>query len=259
MSARGWVNLCQHLLSHPLHEARSLGEKIREEMQLVTPRLLRHAVVRESIQKGQSDQWQRWVRIAREPLEITEVTPRAHLRADVPEELGDDVAAGAAFAADLESHDNRYGWIGDDLKNTVVRFGWDAVALAEIRDLNRHRTGTKICPLVPVGFYASADEWPDSANSAERELAIPGENATQQARARLAQGDATGVYWCLLGTQFRFDHVTTADKFLYEAELRTGTGAHYRYARHLREALGLWYERFPATRGLVLEGGAEPE
>ncbi len=46
---------------------------------------------------------------------------------------------------------------------------------------------------------------------------------------------------------------------LYEAELRTGTGAHYRYARHLRDVLALWYDRYPATRGLVLEGSAEPE
>jgi hypothetical protein len=36
-------------------------------------------------------------------------------------------------------------------------------------------------------------------------------------------------------------------------------GAHFRYAQHLRDALALWYEQFPATRGLVLEGSAEPE
>ena len=40
---------------------------------------------------------------------------------------------------------------------------------------------------------------------------------------------------------------------------RTGTGAHYRYADHLHDALTLWYEKYPETRGLVLEGSAEPE
>nr|MDQ2730535.1 hypothetical protein [Armatimonadota bacterium] len=60
-------------------------------------------------------------------------------------------------------------------------------------------------------------------------------------------------------TQYPFEHSTTADKFIYEAELRTGTGAHFRYARHLHDALELWYEKFPETRGLVLEGSAEPE
>jgi hypothetical protein len=62
-----------------------------------------------------------------------------------------------------------------------------------------------------------------------------------------------------LGTQYAFEHNTTADKFIYEAELRTGLGAHFRYARHLRDALALWYQKFPATRPFVLEGAAEPE
>jgi hypothetical protein len=67
------------------------------------------------------------------------------------------------------------------------------------------------------------------------------------------------VYWTLLGTEFPFEHVTTADKFIYEAELRTGLGAHFRYAKHLRDALALFYQRFPSTKGLILEGSAEPE
>jgi hypothetical protein len=62
-----------------------------------------------------------------------------------------------------------------------------------------------------------------------------------------------------LGTEFPFEHVTTADKFIYEAELRTGLGAHFRYAKHLRDALALFYKRFPSTKGLILEGSAEPE
>ena len=37
MSARGWVNLCQYLLSHPLPEAVRAGELIRGELELVGP------------------------------------------------------------------------------------------------------------------------------------------------------------------------------------------------------------------------------
>ncbi len=62
-----------------------------------------------------------------------------------------------------------------------------------------------------------------------------------------------------MGTEFPFEHLTTADKFIYEAELRTGVGAHYRYAKHLRDALALFYQQFPSTKGLILEGSAEPE
>ena len=151
------------------------------------------------------------------------------------------------------------------MKRTAVRFAWDAVALGEIRDLNRHRTGSKYCPLIPVGFYAALDQLPSGI--ADREgrmerlaaLAIVGREASRKGHKLLAEGDPSYVYHTLLGTQYPFEHTTTADKFIYEAELRTGTGAHYRYARHLHDMLVLWYERFPLTRELVLEGSAEPE
>jgi len=67
------------------------------------------------------------------------------------------------------------------------------------------------------------------------------------------------VYWSVLGTQYPFEHTTTADKFIYEAELRTGVGAHFRYAQHLRDILALWRQQSPATATLILEGTAEPE
>jgi hypothetical protein len=92
-----------------------------------------------------------------------------------------------------------------------------------------------------------------------RELSAFGQRVSRVALQQLRDGDASYVYSLLLGTQFPFEHTTTADKFIYEAELRTGTGAHYRYAQHLRDALALWYEMFPQTRGVVLEGSAEPE
>ena len=135
--------------------------------------------------------------------------------------------------------------------------------MAEIRDLNRHRTGTKHCPLVPRGFYCSGDQLPPDIGI-EREgmfdtMAAEGRTLAELARKQLGSGESSYVYWTTLGTQYPFEHVTTADKFIYEAELRTGTGAHFRYAKHLRDVLALWYEKFPGMRGLVLEGSAEPE
>jgi hypothetical protein len=67
------------------------------------------------------------------------------------------------------------------------------------------------------------------------------------------------IYFCKLGTQFKFEHVTTADKFIYEMELRTGLGAHYKYAEHCAEVLQLWYNEFPETKNVIFEGTAEPE
>ncbi len=80
-----------------------------------------------------------------------------------------------------------------------------------------------------------------------------------QSISLLKSEDPTYLYWTMLGTQFPFEHITTADKFIYEGELRTGTGAHYRYAKHLRDVLELWFKKFPATREFITVGGAEPE
>ncbi len=262
MSARGWVNLCQHLLAHSLPEAQQLGEALRGELALSAPRLLRHATAKESIKQGQQ---QAFAALRAQAKTVTEAClrpdaaafdcpPNAYLDVYAPTDIPD-----AAMAADLAFHDNRYAWLGSTLQRTAVRFGWQAVTFGEIRDLNRHRTGSKYCPFVPLGFYAAQDQLDDPGDAGYRQLAEVGRAVSARARQLLADGDASYLYWTVLGTQYPFEHVTTADKFLYEAELRTGAGAHYRYARHLHDALELWYARYPATRGLVLEGSAEPE
>jgi thymidylate synthase ThyX len=249
-SARAWTTLCQNLLSHPLAEAQKLGALIREELALAAPRLLRHAVAKESFQNGNNSILKRWQIAAKaDPQPLAEAAPTAHLDVFATE--------GADFARDLAYHDNRYAFLGPDLCRAAIRFQWDAVALGDIRDLNRHRTGTKWCPLVPQGFYAAIDQTQNTAPV--KFLQEIGRATSKAAKDALAEGDWTFVYHTLLGTQFPFEHTTTADKFLYEAELRTGLGAHYRYARHLHDALEIWFERFPETRDLVLEGSAEPE
>jgi hypothetical protein len=271
-SARAWVALCQHLLSHPLPEARALGALVRDELALATPRLLKHAVAKPSFEAGLRAEFEALRGPVRDSLDADFLFPDT-FRFDDPATAFLEVMpswgfTGAQAAADLAHHDNRYAYIGEGLRRTAVRFGWSAVALAEIRDLNRHRTGTKYCPLVPVGFYHAADEVPAGRDAAEyTALGEVGRAASLAAYDRLGgrkpthlyPGEPTYLYHTLLGTQYLFEHTTTADKFLYEAELRTGTGAHFRYAKHLREVLVLWYERYPETRGLVLEGSAEPE
>ena len=142
------------------------------------------------------------------------------------------------------------------LKRTAVRFGWSAVSFAEIRDLNRHRTGTKYSPQLPIGFYFALEQLPgnDQGQAARPrilEQAQVGMNTTRTALNHLKNGDPSYVFWAVLGTQFPFEHTTTADKFIYEAELRTGVGAHFRYAKHLRDVLAIWYERYPETKSLI--------
>jgi thymidylate synthase ThyX len=258
MSARGWVNLCQFLLSHTLPEARRLGELIRGELEMPAPRMLKHARCVEPVQQAIASEFEKQVLVARGAC------PSASNPNAIPSlcVMPPDGISPEELARDLAYHTNRYAPIGASLQRTSVRFGWSAIGFAEIRDLNRHRTGSKYCPLIPKGFYYAADQIPpdnDEKRKALEQLAATGQRATEGALRLLRASNPAYVYWTLLGTEFPFEHVTTADKFIYEAELRTGLGAHFRYAKHLRDALALFYQKFPSTKGLILEGSAEPE
>jgi hypothetical protein len=75
----------------------------------------------------------------------------------------------------------------------------------------------------------------------------------------MKRGSSAYVYSLLLGAQTPFEHSTHADKFIYEAELRTGMGAHFRYAEHLSSALKEFFAQVPEAKQWVVEGTAEPE
>ncbi len=267
MSARGWITLCQVLCSHPLPEAQALGDAVRSELALTAPRLLKHATAKPGMREGLRAEFEALQQEARAglPAALEPDAPDLPAAADVALQVMPPPGCDRdALAKDLAWHDNRYAWIGPHLRRVSVRVAWSAMAMAEIRDLNRHRTGNKYCPLRPVGFYAALEQLPDSPQTRAdagriRALHQHGRALSAQAHRLLADGDPTYVYGTLLGTQFPFEHVTTADKFIYEAELRTGLGAHFRYARHLKDALEVWYREFPSTREFVLEGNAEPE
>ena len=268
MSARGWVGLCQHLLAHSLPEARSLGQGIRDELEMCAPRLVKHAQCLEPVQRALASEFDKLAALARRQNPSPGGPTAAETQASAIPFLSVMPPPGVSpedLARDLAWHANRYAPIGNSLQRMSVRFGWSAIAFAEIRDLNRHRTGTKYCPLTPRGFYFALDQLPAaSGGPADRRALLlrqakVGAEASARVNTLLCQGDPTCVYWSLLGTEYPFEHTTTADKFIYEAELRTGLGAHFRYARHLRDVLALWYEKFPCTKGLILEGSAEPE
>jgi len=261
MSARAWVQLCQHLLAHPLPEPRSLGEAIRAELAISAPRMLRHAKCLETTKRAIESEFQKVVHMAANGGPVNGAGSAApYLEVSLPAGT-----TGDQLVADLAQHENRYAPIGSNLQRTSVRFGWSGIGFAEIRDLNRHRTGSKYCPLVPRGFYAALDQLAPGADPrGDKQTALTaltkiGQITIAESLLRLRMASPSYMYWTLLGTEYPFEHLTTADKFIYEAELRTGVGAHFRYAKHLRDVLALWYEKFPATKRLILEGDAEPE
>ena len=146
------------------------------------------------------------------------------------------------------------------MKRTPVRFGWEKIAIAELRDLNRHRTGTKLSFLKPNGFSVAEDQTPDPREKKLLlHLAKYPLSVILSMQKQMEKHDHTYIYYALLGHTIRFEHVTTLDKYLYEAELRTSIGAHYRYAYQLRNTLHQLYKLHPELKGVIKEGRGEPE
>jgi hypothetical protein len=152
----------------------------------------------------------------------------------------------------LKARANRYGRHGRAVRRMRVTFAWNNLALAELRDLNRHRTGHRYTPLIQAGFYLP----PEIDPAPHRELLRA---QTELLGEFLERRLPTYCYGLLLGSQTPFEHSTMGDKFVYEAELRTGMGAHFRYAEHLSAALREFFRAVPEAEAWVEEGTAEPE
>ena len=157
-----------------------------------------------------------------------------------------------AVSESLRHRSNRYGQQGQGTRRMRVSFAWNNMALAELRDLNRHRTGNRYTPVIQAGFYL-----PEEIRREDHAALL--RDQMELTRELMGRASPAYVYSLLLGAQTPFEHSTHADKFIYEAELRTGMGAHFRYAEHLSAALKLFLEQVPEAREWVLEGTAEPE
>ncbi|MGD1031969.1 MAG: FAD-dependent thymidylate synthase [Opitutaceae bacterium] len=249
-SSRMWALMLTQLDSLPQREAREAAGLIRAELLKQSPRLLRHSFAEKSYEEQ-----------ARQELAASLALGRARLSC---ERLSDEVWVGVdrsappwlpqeqAVAEALRHRENRYGQQGGATRRMRVTFAWNNLALAELRDLNRHRTGNRHTPLIQAGFYLP----PEIDRARHRSLL---EEQLGLTRELMERGSAAYVYSLLLGAQTPFEHSTQADKFIYEAELRTGMGAHFRYAEHLSAALREFFAQVPEAREWVAEGTAEPE
>lgn len=265
MNARGWVDLIKALHSDLINESIELAILLTNELAKVTPRLIKHARFDELYHKGVSAEFNRTViACLHENNDIHSIESYNKSGAKCQINASDDISEDD-IVNDLMYHKSRYDYFGPSVCRTSVRFGWDALTIAELRDLNRHRTGTKTFTLAPVGSYFADDQVEllrkKDAKLAEvfYDLRAHGVKMTKIAQERLLIGDPSFAYYLPLGAQCSYEHITTADKFLYQCELRTGLGAHYTYAARMREVLELWHQKFPSTRNLIRPGTAEPE
>jgi thymidylate synthase ThyX len=249
-TSRMWAQTVKHLDSLPQPEARAAATLIRDELLKQSPRLMRHSRAEESFEEQARQELALSCRMGLARLSTEGLADEVWVRVDraAPPFLAEEQGVPEA----LRHRRNRYGYQGLATRRMRVSFAWNNLALAELRDLNRHRTGHRFTPLIQAGFYLP----PEIARGAHAELLA--EQAALTAEL-LRRGSPAYAYSLLLGAQTPFEHSTHADKFIYEAELRTGMGAHFRYAEHLSAALREFFVQVPEARDWVVEGTAEPE
>jgi len=253
MTARVWADTLRQLDSLPLPEAQNCAKLIRAELGKFVPRMTRHSF-KTAASENQATQLLSYSidRINNSGVNTANIPDEVYLHAanDRPPFLPDLQAAAAAFSG----KENRYSTVGTAARRTMVRAAWNNMAIAELRDLNRHRSGYRFSPLCPVGFYLPEEVKHPSVNDLLNDY-----KALVESIASSEKGAAAYVYALLLGTQVAFEHSTHLDKFIYEIELRTGMGAHFRYAEHLAKAASILTQKMPELAPFIQTGNAEPE
>lgn len=249
-SSRMWATTVKHLDSLPQPEARAAARLIRDELLKQSPRLMRHSTTERSYEEQAKQELARSCQLGLARLSTAPLADQVWVKvdADSPPWLREE----QPLAEALRHRANRYGYQGTATRRMRVTFAWNNMAVAELRDLNRHRTGHRYTPLIQAGFYLP----PEIKHAAHQPLL---DEQAALTRELMQRGCGSYVYSLLLGAQTPFEHSTQADKFIYEAELRTGMGAHFRYAEHLSAVLREFFAQVPAAKDWVVEGTAEPE
>jgi thymidylate synthase ThyX len=249
-SSRMWSLTVKQLDSLPMPEAQAAAKLIRDELLKSSPRLMRHSFAEKSYQAQASQELAASLKLGLTRLSTKPLPDKVWVKVDrdTPPWLREEQPLPEA----LRHRANRYGYQGTATRRMRVSFAWNNLAIAELRDLNRHRTGHRYTPLIQAGFYL-----PQEISHAAHQPLLDEQAALT--RELMTRGSAAYVYSLLLGAQTPFEHSTHADKFIYEAELRTGMGAHFRYAEHLSAALREFLQTVPEAKDWVVEGTAEPE
>jgi len=287
MSARMWAEVLRQLDSLPWKEAKQLCPLLRQELQKAAPNLVRHSYADQASSAQTQLLLEGWSNQTNNTLARYDEIDK-HQRVGLTPTLGmpqqdaptiqvwqpqppnwEDGDYDQALEDAFKGKYNRYSMVGPWIKRLTVCSQWPAMALAEIRDLNRHRTGYRLTHLVPQGFYI-----PEETQNIISELDLKKElksflddykalltklNACTAPPDANAGATSSYPYGFFLGTQLPFEHTQQGDKFVYEVELRTGLGAHFKYAQHLADAATKVTEIIPKLKKHIQIGTAEPE
>jgi thymidylate synthase ThyX len=293
-----WVRIVQALLSSPWSETREIGERIREELNLVAPRITKHAVLNDSwtqelesrisvsaVTKTMADKLRKSLETFRtlqgaptldsilRSLKMAN-RPSVHFRAMQMED--ECLCIPDTLRNDMGARKNRYDPVGSRVSAVPVSYSFSGVATAEIRDMNRHRPGIRKISMRPEGFYFAEDQILEAIEASSKDSEVVrsaadltrlgmqiGIDSLELASILLDRGIHSGaecvMYGTNLGNTFSFSHSSTFGHLVYECELRTGPGTHYRYRAHYKDLLAAIYEQYPLVKKFVLEGSGEPE
>jgi hypothetical protein len=249
-SSRMWAATVKHLDSLPHPEAKAAAALIRDELIKQSPRLMRHSYAESSYEAQAAQELTTSLRLGLDRLSTDPLPDEVWVKVD--RDTPPWLTEAQSVADALQHRANRYGYQGTATRRMRVSFAWNNMALAELRDLNRHRTGHRWTPCIQAGFYLP----PEIDRAPHAQLLADQAALTRELMERESAGY---VYTLLLGAQTPFEHTTQADKFIYEVELRTGMGAHFRYAEHASAVLREFLQQVPEAAAWIEEGTAEPE
>lgn len=252
MSARVWGETIKQLDSLPLLEAKICADALRNELEKFTPRMVRHCYADDASRYQAQKTFEYAInRIKNNGIGTSNLTDEVFL--DIHNNFPSFLNQLQSFEDSFKYKLNRYSTYGSSVKRIMIRAAWNNIAIAELRDLNRHRSGYRFSPLTPDGFYL-----PENVTHPKIEELLKRKTEFISNIVKTTDS-ASYVYGLLLGTQTPFEHSSHLDKFIYEIELRTGMGAHFRYAEHLSHSCYKLLEKLPELKDFIKIGTAEPE
>ena len=149
-SSRMWAATVKHLDSLGMPEAQQAAKLIREELLKQSPRLMRHSFAEKSFQEQARQELVASLKLGLARLSTQPLADEVWVKVDrdAPPWLREEQPVPEA----LKHRANRYGYQGTATRRMRVSFAWNNMAIAELRDLNRHRTGHRYTPMIQGGF-----------------------------------------------------------------------------------------------------------
>jgi thymidylate synthase ThyX len=267
MSARSWAQTLKELESLPWEETTALSKLIREELKKAAPDLVRHSYPDNASTTQCLSKIERANTLTKTLKLDFGLNTNCQCQVDLYGANLTPWESNLNFKNEVkkgfDGKSNRYSICSDIIRRISNRCTWSAMALAEVRDLNRHRTGFRSYHSIPMGFFLPEEikRISDTNPQIKKEIKtfLTTYSEVIQKVLNCPENYKTIDYFFFLGTQVPFEHTQQLDKLIYEIELRTGLGAHFKYAEHLKDAAKALIKELPELKEFIEIGSAEPE